>query len=369
MTGAAGFLGWHVRCRARALDEVAIVPVDRSNPGDLAAAVESADAVVHLAGVNRGPDDVVAEGNLTLARRVADAVDGASHPVQLVYANSIQAGNGTPYGDAKASAGDVLAAAAHRTGGGFVDVRLPNLFGEHGRADYNSFVATFCRDVAQGSAPRVSDREVALLHAQQAAACLLTSADGGGESRVDEPLGHPTSVLAVLESLQAFDELYRRGDIPVLVSEFQTDLFNTYRSHLFPRCAPVPLTTRSDARGSLVECVRAHGGSGQTFISTTAPGVTRGEHFHLRKVERFVVVRGDARVSLRRMFSSEVVHFDVSGESVVALDMPTMWAHNITNIGTSELVTLFWTDSLFDPASPDTYAEPVHIARELQVVA
>ena len=105
--------------------------------------------------------------------------------------------------------------------------------------------------------------------------------------------------------------------------------------------------------------VRAHGGQGQTFVSTTRPGITRGEHFHLRKVERFVVLSGRARISLRRLFSEEVVSFDVTGGDPSVVDMPTMWAHNITNTGSDELTTLFWTQELFDPAAPDTYAEPV----------
>jgi len=105
--------------------------------------------------------------------------------------------------------------------------------------------------------------------------------------------------------------------------------------------------------------VRAHGGQGQTFVSTTKPGITRGEHFHLRKIERFVVLRGEARISLRRMFADDVVSFDVTGDAPAVVDMPTMWVHNITNTGASELTTLFWTHELFDPAAPDTFPDTV----------
>jgi UDP-2-acetamido-2,6-beta-L-arabino-hexul-4-ose reductase len=136
-------------------------------------------------------------------------------------------------------------------------------------------------------------------------------------------------------------------------------LFNTYRAALFPNHYPIALTAHADERGRLVETVRAHGGQGQTFVSTTRPGITRGEHFHLGKVERFVVLSGRARISLRRVCTDEIVSFDVSGEAPAVVDMPTMWVHNITNIGDTELTTLFWTHSLFDPDNPDTFWEPV----------
>ena len=108
-----------------------------------------------------------------------------------------------------------------------------------------------------------------------------------------------------------------------------------------------------------MEAVKAHGGAGQTFFSTTRPGVTRGQHFHLAKVERFVVVRGEAEIALRRVLHDDVVRFRVSGRDPVVVDMPTMWAHSITNVGSDELLTLFWANEVFDPARPDTYAETV----------
>jgi UDP-2-acetamido-2,6-beta-L-arabino-hexul-4-ose reductase len=129
------------------------------------------------------------------------------------------------------------------------------------------------------------------------------------------------------------------------------------------------LDKRADARGELFECGRSHGGSGHAFVSSTVPGATRGEHFHLRKVERFVVLRGRARITLRRVLTDEVVTFMADGESPVALDMPTMWAHNITNTGDGELVTLFWTNTVFDAAHPDTYPEQVSLNEAAEELA
>ena len=358
VTGAGGFLGWHTLARLRALTDHEVLPVTRDSWGSLTDEVRTADAVVHIAGVNRADDpEQVRLGNVRLAEDLATALRGAGRPVQVVNANSIQSGNGTPYGSGKQQAAEVLSAACADTGSTFVDVMLPNLFGEHGRPSYNSFVATFVQAAIDGNEPSIQDRPVDLLHAQRAAESLLEGLRAPAGRM--EPQGTPTSVLEVWELLREFHGLYATGDIPALDTALRVDLFNTYRAALFPGHYPIALTAHSDDRGRLVETVRAHGGQGQTFVSTTKPGITRGEHFHLGKVERFVVLSGRARISLRRVCTDEVVSFDVSGDNPAVVDMPTMWVHNITNTGDTELTTLFWTHSLFDPEHPDTFWEPV----------
>lgn len=359
LTGAGGFLGWHLRVLARALklpEPIIVNRADLSQPNVLAAKLNSAERVVHLAGVNRGEHNEVAADNVTLARQLSAGLRAcATPPKHVVFANSIQAGNGTPYGDGKAAASVLLAETTKWFGSEFSDVLLPNIFGEHGRPHYNSVIATFCRILADGGTPQVSgDRELELLHATDAAAILLGTASADASA--------PTvrrTVTQLATQLQEFAATYRTGEIPPLHDRFDVRLFNTYRSQLFPAHTPLPLPTHADARGGLVEAVKVHGGGGQTFCSSTVPGVTRGEHFHLSKVERFVVVRGEAEIRLRRVLHDDVIIFRVSGTEPAVVDMPTMWAHNITNVGDGELMTLFWANDLFDPTNPDTYPEPV----------
>lgn len=360
VTGASGFLGWHLRTRLHALTDHEIVPVDVDNWDRLGELTQGADVVLHLAGINRADDREVEEGNAKLASHVAHAVSAGVHPPRIVYANSVQAGNETPYGRGKAQAANILSDAAQRSGSAFVNVLLPNLFGEYGRPNYNSFVATFVDKVVKGERPEVADRPIDLLHVQRAARALMDAMES--DDGVSEPQGTSTSVRGVLDKLISFRDLYSNGDFPPLESALDVDLFNTYRAALFPATYPIVLQPRSDHRGTFVETVRSHGGQGQTSVSTTKPGITRGEHYHLSKVERFVVLNGTARISLRKVLTDEVVSFDVSGENPVAIDMPTMWIHRITNTGDSELTTLFWSHELFNPEEPDTYWESVSIA-------
>jgi UDP-2-acetamido-2,6-beta-L-arabino-hexul-4-ose reductase len=351
VTGANGFLGWHTRVLAHARGVAPVVGVSR---GDDLGAVDGADRVVHIAGVNRGEPAEITSGNVGAAEALAAALTRAATPPRtVVYANSAQAGNGTPYGDAKAAAGALLADAAARAGTRFVDVRLPNLFGEHGRPFYNSVVATFAHLLATGGTPEVrEDRELDLLHVTDAAALLLDPAPG-------VPPVFRATVSDLAARLGRFAEVYRTGDIPALGDRDDVRLFNTYRSQCFPGQYPMRPARHCDARGELVEAVKVHGGGGQSFVSSTVPGVTRGQHYHLAKVERFLVLRGEAEISLRRLLHDDVVTFRVCGDEPAIVDMPTMWAHNITNTGSGELLTLFWANDLFDPANPDTYPEKV----------
>ncbi|TWG94772.1 UDP-2-acetamido-2,6-beta-L-arabino-hexul-4-ose reductase [Mesorhizobium sp. J18] len=362
LTGAYGQFGYHARCRLQYHHGHEVVPGGRdvySSPEALRKFVSQCDAVIHVAGVNKGTDEEITEGNRFLVTALIGALEAAGGNAPVIYASSIQRGTGTVYGAAKRQAGRLLADYCSRSGRRFVEVVLPNLFGEFTRPHYNSFVGTFCVQLANGEALSIhGDNPVELMHYLEAADYIagLLESDVEGDVR---PEGRRTSVLAVADRLRAFHADYGTvGIVPDLRDPFDLRLFNAYRSVLFPSRYPCRLEPRSDNRGSLFECVKNRHG-GQVFYSSTHAGITRGNHFHFDKVERFVVLSGRARISVRRIFSDEVHHFDVDGENPCFIDMPTFHAHNITNTGKGELLTLFWTHDFFDPEHPDTYAEAV----------
>jgi UDP-2-acetamido-2,6-beta-L-arabino-hexul-4-ose reductase len=251
----------------------------------------------------------------------------------------------------------MLKEAAEDVGSQFMDLELPNLFGEHGDPFYNSVVATFCHLLATGGGqPQVlEDKGLQLLHAGIAAEVLLgvQEATAISEHQVER------TVEQLLEDLVRLSGTYAAGDIPEFGSRYDRDLFNTYRSYLPAERRMVKLEPKSDARGNFFEVVKNRGSGGQTSFSTTLPGITRGQHFHLNKIERFAVVAGEATITMRRLFRNEVETFRVSGEHPTAVDMPTLWAHEITNTGSTPLLTMFWINEIFDPSSPDTFPEEV----------
>lgn len=361
ITGAHGFLGWHTACRmlaTRGVDPIRFGRDEVDSPERLAERLDGVDTVIHIAGVNRADsDDAVEQGNIKLAQALADGV--GDRPLHIVYANSMQADLDNAYGRGKARAAEILGALP----GTLANVLLPNLFGEHGRPSYNSFVATFVHEVAAGRQPTVvGDRAIPLLHAQDAADALIRATDNRADIEM-RCTGEPRGISEVLELLNQFHGLYAvRGEIPDISTPFRRDLFNTYRAALFPDGYPIFPQVHADSRGELVETVRSHGGTGQAYASVTRPGQTRGEHYHLHKFERFMVIRGEAEVGLRRLYSNEVLRFRVSGTRPGFIDMPTMWVHNIRNVGDDDVITVFWSDQLLDPDKPDQYPMKVEEA-------
>lgn len=359
ITGAGGFLGFHTRAVLHSQGHrVKEIPLgDSFAEASAVERVNDVDRLIHIAGINRGTDEQIMAGNVGFAEQLAQVLMKCETPPQVVvFANSTQAGNGSVYGSAKDKAATVLEKVCQEIGVEFIGLKLPNLFGEHGRPFYNSVVATFCHQLARGERPEVKfDRDLDLLHAQNAAELLI----GSQAPESTSLLIANRSVSEIRNHLSEIAATYRDGSIPPLVSSFDRDLFNTYRSFIPWQDRAISLSRQADARGAFFEVVRAQGSSSQTSFSTTVPGVTRGQHYHRRKIERFTVLSGSGQISMRKLFSQEVLTFNVDGREPVAIDMPTMWSHNITNIGADLLYTSFWSNELFDPASSDTFPEEV----------
>lgn len=361
VTGAGGQLGVHCRAWLQYHFGFAVVPVDRNTFNDsdaLRSHISDCQFVVHLAGVNRGSDDDVANGNLEIAQKLIDGCAGTSRAPHLIYASSIQVENSSAYGVSKRKAGALLEKFCSNTGRPFVNLVLPNLFGEFSRPHYNNFIGTFCHQIARDELLNVNaGAEVQLMHYGEVAR-LIGSIIEEKKTGTICPSGQVANVADIAEKLQAYHATYKFGVFPPLANTFDINLFNALRQEMFAVNPALALTRHSDDRGAFFECVRAEG-SGQTSLSTTVPGIVRGNHFHFNKVERFLVMSGAARISIRRLYDQKVQHFDVSGEDLMAIDMPTLHTHNITNTGDRELLTLFWTNDFFDPGNPDTYPETV----------
>lgn len=359
ITGAKGFLGWHTKCAAFAKD-IGTKDIDLGDKFSLNIAVElleQVDSVIHLAGVNRGTDEEVQQGNLLFAQQLIEAIGRCSKkPKSLIFANSIQANNGSVYGEAKKNAGQILQNFCSKNNIDFVDVLIPNVFGEHGKPFYNSVTSTFCHLIANQELPEVhNNKELTLVHAQDVADYLI----GEISAQTFESQFRRIDVVGLHETIEHLSNVYSDGTIPDISDTFTKNMFNTYRSYLSQDQISFSQVKHSDSRGSFFEIVKVLGGEGQTSFSTTVPGVSRGDHFHRRKIERFTVLSGDAKIEMRKMFSNEVISFEVSGVIPVSVDMPTLWTHSIANTGDSNLFTSFWINEVFDPTNPDTYFETV----------
>lgn len=358
--GSNGFLGWHLRCLLSVQEGIEILCCTKDNFSSdsfLRTFVKQCDAIVHLGGVNRGTDEELLE-NVFIAERLVEALKNEDVTPHVLYSSSTHIARETVYGKAKRLAGDLIDNWANRSSGNFTNVIFPNLYGECGKPFYNSVVATFCHQIAAGDKPRIEqDAELEILHASDASRYLFNAIQNK-DYGVRKPEGHVITVSELLETIITLDSSYKLGVVPELHCPFIQKLFNTYRSYWYPTKYPVFVQEHSDNRGSLFEGVKTKHG-GQAFLSSTKPSITRGNHFHFAKFERFLVVQGNAIIRLRKLFSDEVIEFTVSGDAHCYIDIPTLHTHNITNVGNSELLTFFWSNEIFDPENPDTYPDTV----------
>ena len=361
VTGYTGLLGWHLRCALKAYGVERVRTADRDtfdHLENLSRFVDGCDTIVHLAGLNRGKPDDVEQSNVMLAERLVNALRIQRSTAHVIFSNSTQCDIDTPYGRSKREASDTLRRWSLECEASFTDLILPNVFGEGGRPFWNSAISTFCHQLANGQESRIiEDQEIELLHAQDVSAVIRRCMGDGHNGELRLP-GRRISVSNVLQRLRNLSQEYVHGVIPELPSEFDRQLLNTFRSYYFTVQPRFNLALHGDERGVFAEIAKSKG-EGQTSYSSTHPGITRGDHFHFRKLERFVVLSGKATIRLRRLFSNEIIALDVDGEQPVAVDMPTLFAHNITNSGPDELLTMFWADEIFDPSTADTFPEAV----------
>jgi len=235
-------------------------------------------------------------------------------------------------------------------------------------SDPSEVVATFCHKVARGEEPKIiQDGEVGLIYVNELVAIFIdtikdqveTTALGANSAEVVIQPTSKNKVSLILELLNRYKADYMgNGIFPSLEDPFEKALFNTFRCYVPEEHYPVKFTKHTDPRGSFVEIARTQT-SGQFSFSTTVPGITRGNHFHTRKAERFAVISGKALIQLRKIGTDKVIDYYLDGKEPAYVDMPIWYTHNIKNIGDEELITLFWINEPYNPEDADTYFEDV----------
>jgi UDP-2-acetamido-2,6-beta-L-arabino-hexul-4-ose reductase len=369
VTGAQGFIGRHVCAELARHNGARVTQATReTDERHLRGLLLDADVVVHLAGANRPTDPAdFTRINVDLTRTVCDTLASARRGGLVILASSTQAGNGTAYGESKLDAERVVETYAG-SGGRAVVFRFPNVFGKWAKPRYNSVVATFADAVAKGLPYEVHDpgRPVTLLHVADAVAaivrCIESMPEAGEIAWPEVGPAHTVTLQDLVTLLTSFRDARSNWHLPEVSQPFVRALHSTYLSYLPTTEFAYDLVARSDHRGVLAEFVKA-GGLGQIFVSRTKPGVTRGNHWHETKVEKFLVVAGDAIIRFRPVLGDACLEYPVSGTQLRVVDIPPGYVHSIENVGSDELITLFWANEPFDPDRPDTYASEVLRAR------
>jgi len=369
ITGQSGFIGIHLANNLLLNKEkYALMPFQDDYFVDnelLENFIRECDVIVHLAAVNRHNDpQYIYNTNIELVEKLIAALESTDSRPTVIMSSSIQEERGNIYGDSKRKGRELLVQWAEKSGANFIGLIMPNVFGPFGVPFYNSVISTFAHQVINNEQPKIEvDAELRLIYVQDLVQTILKYIDQTDSKNVVtavevEHIG-VSKVSELLAKMLTYKDLYvDKGIFPDLSNYFDVCLFNTFRSYLPAEHFPVKYIKHSDNRGDFVEVIRNISG-GQTSYSTTKPGITRGNHFHLRKIERFAVIQGRALIKLRRFGTDEIIEYVVDGNEPSFVDMPIWYTHNIQNIGNEDLVTMFWINEFFDPADPDTYYEEV----------
>lgn len=360
ISGIAGFIGSHLKNYLGTKADVKIVSIGRNefrDPEVLKSIVSDCEVIVHLAAINRHEDgEVLSASNISLVELLIKAcVETQSNP-HIIFSSSLQESQDNPYGISKLKGQELLEDWAIHHGGRYSGLVIPNVFGPFGKPFYNSVVATFCHQITRGEIPTIQvDKEIQLIYVNELVEIIWEIIITPEFGKIKVPHKFEIYVSKLLDTILDFHDCYiNQRTIPSIRSPFELALFNTYRCYLPVDIYPIRFIKHEDPRGMFVEILRNSSG-GQFSFSTTKPGITRGNHFHTRKFERFAVISGEAVIKIRKVDSEEVNEYTLNGDNPAFVDIPIWHTHHIKNVGDTELTTLFWINEPYNADDPDTF--------------
>ena len=324
--------------------------------------VKECDTIVHLAALNRhnNPEEIL-RVNLDLVKKLISITEKVKIFPHIIFSSSIQEEQDNIYGKSKSEGRKLFEEWSKRNNSKFTGLIIPNVFGQGGQPFYNSVISTFSYQLTHNEVPQIHvDNNLKLIYVGNLCKIIyniIKNKEINNHYYIQEDT--TCNVSDLLEILKYYkEEYFDNGIIPEIKGQFEVNLFNTFRSYIDELYYPKYFNKNEDERGYLTEVVKERTG-GQTFFSYTKPGITRGNHFHTRKIERFCVIKGKGLIKLRKIGEKKIAEYKVTGNKPSFVDMPIWCTHSITNIGNEEMLTLFWTNEIFNINDSDTFFEEV----------
>ncbi|XZI51541.1 polysaccharide biosynthesis C-terminal domain-containing protein [Clostridium perfringens] len=360
VTGAKGFIGKNLVSTLDREDKYEIICIDRENSKEeLEKGVLNSDFIVHLAGINRPKNkEEFFEGNTGLTEEIIEILKKNNKNTSILITSSIQADLDNAYGQSKKGAEEALIKYMADTKGNVFIFRLPNVFGKWCRPNYNSAIATFCHNIARGEEVWISDatKEMTLVYIDDVVRNIKDVIDNEenyipGYQNVD--IEHKATLGEIVDLINSFKESRKSLMIPNMENELTKKLYSTYLSYLPENDFSYSLKMNVDNRGSFTEFIKSKD-RGQVSVNISKPGITKGNHWHDTKNEKFLVVSGEGVIRFRKVDSEEIIEYKVSGEKLEVVDIPVGYTHSIINTGERDMVTIMWVNEIFNPEKPDT---------------
>jgi len=361
VTGAKGFIGKNLvaELKNRKYEEIYEYDVD-STIDELEKYCKDCDFVFHLAGVNRPQNESeYMEGNYGFTSTLLSSLKKNKNTCPIMVSSSIQATLDNPYGKSKKAGEDLMFQYSRETGAKVLVYRFPNVYGKWCKPNYNSAIATFCNNIANDLPITVNNRETILhlVYIDDVFEELINAMEGNGTKEGDYykvPVEDETTLGNIVDLIYSFKENRNSKAVLDTSSHLQKSLYSTYLSYLPKDKFAYPLKMNVDNRGSFTEIIRTMD-RGQFSVNISKPGITKGNHWHHTKNEKFLVVSGNCEIKFRKIDSDEIISYIVSGDKLEVVDIPCGYTHNITNIGETDSVTFMWCNECFNPDKPDTY--------------
>lgn len=362
ITGAYGFIGRNLRAAFLGVEDVELLLFDIKNTDEeLKSFVKEADMIFHLAGVNR-PKKIseFSEGNTGLTELIISYLEEFAKSTPVIFSSSIQVDWDNPYGQSKKDAEDALIKYSKSSTAPVLIYRFTNVFGKWSRPNYNSVVATFCHNLTHGLDIQINDarRELEFVYVDDIIEEFLEiyKMDNFSLSTYfyKIPVTHKVQLGQLADILKSFAENRRTSLVEDFSDDFVRYLHATYLSYLDKDDFAYDVDLKTDERGWLFEFIKSEN-AGQIFVSRTKPGITRGNHFHQTKVEKFCVVAGSGVIRLRNVLKEDIIEYKVDDKQIKIVDIPPGYTHSIENTGDADMITLFWVSQIFDADIPDTY--------------
>ncbi|PHS33948.1 MAG: capsular biosynthesis protein [Sulfurovum sp.] len=361
VTGSQGFIGLNLLERLSRLEGLTVTTFSRDDKIEaLEEKVKNADFIFHLAGINR-PEHVedFYTGNRDFTKKIVQFVKESGKKIPLLITSSTQAVSDNDYGKSKQASEEVLEEYAKENETAVYIYRLPNVFGKWSKPNYNTVIATWCYNITRDTPLQVNDGSVALslVYIDDVVEHFVRHLEENGRTGAIRPDVFPvyTKTLdTIKELLEAFKESRTTLTVPRVGQGFERALYATYLSFLPTDKFAYELQGYTDDRGTFYEFVKTLD-SGQFSISTTVPGITRGNHYHNTKNEKFLVIKGEASIKHRQIHGNDIIEYKVSDKKMEVVEMIPGYTHDITNTGNDEMVLLLWANETFDKENPDTY--------------
>lgn len=361
ITGANGFVGKNLVAELENRGYKNLYLYDRENTkADLEKWTKDCELVFHLAGVNRPKnEEEFMEGNADLTSQLIELLEKNGNQAPIMISSSIQAEKDNPYGKSKKAGEDYLLEYSQRNNIPVYIYRFSNLYGKWSRPNYNTVIATFCHNMARDIPIQVNDPSVEITFqyiddvVNELINCLEGNPTKSGQF-YDVPEKDTRTLGEVAELIQSFKESRQNLEVPNMSDSFTKKLYSTYLSFLPEDNFSYKLKMNEDDRGSFTEFLRSPD-RGQVSINVSKPGITKGQHWHHSKNEKFLVVKGNGLIRFRKVDEDKIIEYPVSGDELEVVDIPTGYTHSIVNVGEEEMVTVMWVNEPFDPDNPDTY--------------